>query len=257
MGAFKNETVKLFKTKYAYIFTAIIIVQTAIAVYIQKVQPDGWHTVITTQNAPSLPLAFINTTAQFMSVFIAIYAAWIVADEYKKGTLKLSLFGSVSRTGLLHSKIFALLLFNVFIIVLNVIAAYAIGIAAFGWSGFATYKGIVFSPTEGIIMTFLAYGATIFPNMAFGMIALFIAIKTESMSTSIVLTVGLSYAGQLLYAIESLRLYSLSTQMHFFPNYILDKDAAQVIIGVAIILTYFTVFYVLSNRAINAKDIVY
>lgn len=145
MGAFKNETVKLFKTKYAYIFTAIIIVQTAIAVYIQKVQPDGWHTVITTQNAPSLPLAFINTTAQFMSVFIAIYAAWIVADEYKKGTLKLSLFGSVSRTGLLHSKIFALLLFNVFIIVLNVIAAYAIGIAAFGWSGFATYKGIIFN----------------------------------------------------------------------------------------------------------------
>lgn len=258
MGLLKNEIIKLFKTKYLYVFSAFLILLTALIAYDQKTQMTGWQSVIKTFNAQSLPLAFVNTTAQFMAVFIGIYAAWSIADEYKKGAFKLLLLRPVSRTQLLHAKILALFVFNLAIIFVNIIASYAIGVAVFGWGEAAIYKDMVLAPTAGILITFLAYGLNILPYMAFGMLAIFIALRAETMTTTIIATIGISYVGQFFYIIKPIRIYSIVTQMYYFSDYmILGEDTTRAILSVVTNLAYFLVFYLLSKKTIQVKDLIY
>lgn len=257
MGLFKNELVKLLKTKYLYVFSALLILLTALIAYDQKTQMTGWQSVIKTFNAQSLPLAFVNTTAQFMAVFIGIYAAWSIADEYKKGVFKLPLLKPVSRTELLHAKILALLVFNLVIILVNILASYAIGLAVFGWGEAAVYKDVVLAPAAGILITFLAYGLNLLPYMAFGMLTIFIALQAGSMTTTIMAAIGISYVGQFFYLIQPVRIYSIVTQMYYFSDYlILGEDSARAILSVATNLAYFLVFYLLARKTIQAKDLI-
>lgn len=258
MGLFKNELVKLFKTKYLYVFSALLILLTALIAYDQKTQMTGWQSVIKTFNAQSLPLAFVNTTAQFMAVFIGIYAAWSIADEYKKGAFKLPLLKPVSRIELLHAKILALLVFNLVIILVNILASYAIGLEVFGWGEAAVYKDVVLAPAAGILITFLAYGLNLLPYMAFGMLTLFIALQAESMTTTIMAAIGISYLGQFFYLIQPIRIYSIVTQMYYFSDYlILGEDSARAILSLVTNLAYFLVFYLLARKTIQTKDLIY
>jgi ABC-type transport system involved in multi-copper enzyme maturation permease subunit len=128
MRMLQNECFKMFRQKKLYIFMLILALMNSIVVLAYK-SGGNMRTVIVTPNAQSLPLALLNETAQFMIIFIAIYIADIIADEYRNGTLKLTLLRPVGRIQWLNSKILALLVFSAVMIAFQIISAYITGIA--------------------------------------------------------------------------------------------------------------------------------
>jgi len=259
MRLLKNELLKLFKVKKLYIFLLIIFANIAITIFVHNISDGtGLMSIIRVANAQSLPLTFINGWAQFMSIFISIYIADIITDEYKTGTLKLSLLRPVGRVKLLHSKILALIVFNVGMVFLIMLLTYVSGILTFGWGDYTVYNGITYYGTQGILLTVASYALIILPYTAFGMIVIFIAVLCNDMTTTIVLSVGLSMIGQYINAFESIKALSIVNQIYFFhESFVKNPDIGQAVLDIGVNFAYIIIFYLLAMRAFKKKDIVF
>ncbi|MDR3601360.1 MAG: ABC transporter permease subunit [Desulfosporosinus sp.] len=259
MRIWQNKLVKLFKVKKLYIFLLIIFANLVITVFVYKNSDGtGLRSIIRTANAQSLPLTFLNSWAQFMSIFISIYIADIITDEYKTGTLKLSLLRPVGRVKLFHSKILALIIFNVVMVALIVLLTYVFGILTFGWGDYTLYNGTNYYGAQGVLLTVAAYALIIVPYTAFGMIVIFIAVLSNDMTTTIIASVELSLIGQYFNAFESLKAFSIVNQIYFFHElFVKNHDLGQAVLGIGVNLAYIIVFYLLSVRAFKKKDIVF
>lgn len=256
MKLLQNELAKLFKTKKLYVFFFIFLATTSITVYYFNSDDTAIKTVIETANAQSLPLALKNSVALFFSIFMAIYIADIVTDEYKNGTLKLSLLRPVSRVKLLHSKMLAVLMLNMIMAVFFILSAYAIGITAFGWGAVTVYGGVNYSAAEGLLLTLKAYAASILPYMAFGMIGIFVGILSNRMTTTITILISLAMFGEYLNAIPSIKVYSIVNQMYFFHEYFVKTpNPEEVLLSTVVNLAYIFIFYWLAIFFFKKKDL--
>lgn len=252
MKLYVNELFKLFKTKKLYVFLLILIVNVALAIYYY----GSGGSIISTANGQSLPLAFINGVAQFMSVFIPIYVAEIFTEDYKAGTLKLSLLRPISRMQSFHSKVAALLTFNVVLVFAFVLFTYASGTLVFGWGDSTVYNGTAYLGIDGVLLTVISYALLLLPYMAYGMLASFIAVVSDNMTATIGITIGISVAGQYLNAIPSIKIYSLVNQLYFFHEYfVMNFNLGEAVLSSITNVAYFTVFYLLTARCIKKKDI--
>jgi ABC-type transport system involved in multi-copper enzyme maturation permease subunit len=256
LALIKNELLKLSRMKKLYVFFIISAAMTGITVYYFLQPGTGIMTVIETANAQALPLILKTSMTQFFGVFMAVYVADIISDEYKTGTLKLSMLRPVGRIKLLNSKVAAMFLFTVILMVFFVLSSYIIGAFAFGWADNMVFNGNTYSTVQGIMMTLVAYVTGLLPYMSFGMIAVFVAVLSKEMTTSIVITIGILMSGQYLYAIPSLKDYSIIVQMHMYHEYFIKTNNLSEAALIAIVcLAHIVVFYLLSIFAIKRKDI--
>lgn len=256
MKLLQNELFKLFKTKKLYIFFLLLVASTAITVYYYNNPDTGMKTVIETANAQSLPIVLKYTTAQFFSIFMAIYIADIITDEYKTGSLKLSMLRLISRTKLLNSKVVALFGFTVILTLFFILSTYAIGIISFGWGDYTIYAGATYSTIEGILLTAKAFAVSILPLMAFGMISTFIAVVSNNMTTTIAVSVGISMVGQYLNALPSIKVFSVVNQMYFFSDYFVKIDnPGEMVLSIGVNLAYIVIFYLLAITTFEKKDV--
>lgn len=250
-----NELLKLFKTKKLYLFFVILAAATTVTVYYYD-SDTGVQTVIETANAQSLPIALRYSTAQFFSIFLAIYIADIITDEYKTGSLKLSLLRPVSRTSLLRAKIAAIFVFTVVLTLFFILSCYAIGMMSFGWGNYTEFKGATYSTVGGLLLTAKAYAVSILPLMAFGMMNVFISIVSSQMTTAIAVSIGISMLGPYLSAFPSIKVFSVIHQMYFFSDYfVLFDPPDDRMLSIGVNMAYIVVFYALSQAAFNKKDI--
>src|SRR5699024_9664341 len=72
---------------------------------------------------------------QLIGVFVIIVGASIVANEFQKGTIKLLLVRSASRTQILASKFTVTVLFGLFLLLLLFVLSFGIGGLFFGFDG--------------------------------------------------------------------------------------------------------------------------
>jgi ABC-type transport system involved in multi-copper enzyme maturation permease subunit len=218
----------------------------------------GMQTVIETANAQSLPIVLKYTTAQFFSIFMAIYIADIITDEYKTGSLKLSMLRPISRTMLLNSKVATIFAFTVILTLFFILSNYAIGIVSFGWGDSAVYNGITYSTIDGILLTAKVFAVSILPLMAFGMITMFIAVVSSNMTTTIAVSIGISMVGQYLNALPSIKVFSIVNQMYFFSDYFVKiNNPSEMMLSVMVNLAYIVIFYLLAIYTFKTKDILY
>lgn len=256
MKLLQNELLKLFKTKKLYVFFLLLAATTAITVYYYNSPGTGMQTVIEAANAQSLPIVLKYTTAQFFSIFMAIYIADIITDEYKTGSLKLSMLRPISRTKLLNSKVVAIFAFTVILTLFFVLSNYAIGIVSFGWGDSAEYNGITYSTIDGILLTAKVFAVSILPLMAFGMITMFIAVVSSNMTTTIAVSIGISMVGQYLNALPSIKVFSVVNQMYFFSDYFVKiSNPGEMTLSIMINLAYIAIFYLLAVTTFKKKDI--
>lgn len=252
----RNELFKMLRLKKMGIFMFILVLNAIITVYYYQLDGNV-KTVIVTPNGQSLPLMFIYGMAQFMAIFIPVYVTDIITEEYRKGTLKLSLLRPVSRVEWLHAKIAALLFFIVILVGIAVLSSYAVGTAALGWGDRTGYGGASYLPGAGVWLTLKLYALMILPYMACGMIVVWIAICCDSMSVALVISIGLLNAAQYLNAFEEIKPYSIVNQMYFYHESVgqnrLGEPAIQ---STVVILIYLIVFYLLSVQSIKRKDLV-
>lgn len=258
MKLLQNELFKLFKTKKLYIFFGIFMVMRIAAVYFYRTGSTV-KTVIETANAQSFPIAMKYDAMQFLIIFLAIYVADILTDEYKIGTLKLSLLRPVGRVRLLNSKVAAMAAFNVILTFFSVAATYMVGLAAFGWGDSTVYHGVTYSSTEGVLLTIKVYAATILPLTAFGMICIFIAAIAKNMTTVVTAAFFLFIAGEFLSALKAVSSVAVGlivNQLFFFSDYFAgNNNSSEMVISFVVNLSYIAVFYLLTLAVLKKRDV--
>src|SRR5690625_965922 len=175
MGLLRNELYKLFKMKKIYVFTAVMLGITFLNLY--DYQPGGSEmTVWNFHFGQSAPLMMIQIFSQFMIIFIPIVIADSISNEYRSGTLKLSLLQPITRSQLLQAKIVNLFVFITVSTVIFLILSYTIGTYFIGWGEATEYMGVTYSPIKGIGITIAIYALFILPAMAYGIFAGFISV---------------------------------------------------------------------------------
>ncbi|MCM0650539.1 ABC transporter permease [Clostridium swellfunianum] len=234
----------------------LLTATTVITVYYYINSDAGMQTVIETANAQSLPIVLKYSTAQFFSIFMAIYIADIITDEYKTGSLKLSMLRPISRATLLKSKVSAIFAFTVILTLFFILSTYAIGIVSFGWGNSTVYNGITYSTIDGVLLTVKVFAVSILPLIAFGMITAFIAVSSNSMTTTIAISIGITMLGQYLNALPSIKVFSVVNQMLFFSDYFVKiNNPGEMMLSVIVNLVYIVVFYLLAVTKFKKKDI--
>lgn len=256
MKLLQNELLKLFKARRLYVFFLLLTATTVITVY-YYINPDaGMQTVIELANAQSLPIVLKYSTAQFLSIFMAIYIADIITDEYKTGSLKLSMLRPISRTTLLNSKVVAIFAFTVILTFFFILSTYVIGIVSFGWGNSSVYNGITYSTIDGLLLTIKVFAVSILPLIAFGMITTFIAVSSSSMTTTITISIGIMMLGQYLNALPSIKVFSVVNQILFFSDYFVKiNNPGEMMLSVIVNLVYIVIFYLMAVTTFKKKDI--
>ena len=258
MRLWQNELFKLFKSKKLYIFFGILVVMRVAAAYFY-ISGSSFQTVIETANAQSFPIVMKYDAMQFLIIFMAIYVADILTDDYKTGTLKLSLLRPIGRVRILNSKIAAMVAFNLVLTLFSVLCTYLVGVVAFGWGDSTVYHGVTYSTIEGLLLTVKVYAATILPLTAFGMICVFIATIVKNMTTVIAAAFFLFIAGEFfsaLQAVSSVSIYLIVNQLFFFSDYFIkNNDSSGLLVSVAVNLAYIAVFYALTLAVFKKRDV--
>jgi len=251
----QNELYKTFRLKKMYIFIAILIIHACMTVYFYQ-SGGEWKSVIVTPNGQSLPLALINSMAQFMTIFIPVYVADLITGDIKAGTFKLTLLRPVGRIEWLNAKIASLFVFILVLVVLSLAAEYAIGTLSFGWGEYTFYVGEKYTGAEGVWLTLGLTFSMLLPYMACGMIVVLFAVMATNISTTIGLSIGILTAAQSLNAFEKIKPYSVVNHMYYFHEIVLKATWDAVFQNTAIIAAYIVLFYAASALIIKKKDLI-
>lgn len=259
MKLLQNELYKLLKTKKLYIFLLIFVVMRILAVYFYNAGTE-FQTVIEVANAQSLPIALKYDAVQFLIIFTAIYIADIFTDEFKVGTIKLTLLRSIGRARLLHSKIAAIAAFAVLLTLFSVLATYVVGAVAFGWGNSTIYHGVTYSMGDGLLLTAKVYAASLLPLIAFGMICVFVAAVAKNLVTVVAVAFILFIFGEFLSALQAIpsviRSCLIVNQLFFFSDsFVKNNDHSEITLSVVVNLSYIAVFYLLTLAIFKKKDV--
>ncbi|HHV08680.1 MAG TPA: ABC transporter permease subunit [Clostridiales bacterium] len=252
----KNELYKLFRTKKLYVFAAIILAVLMLNLY--NYQPGSESTIWTFTHGQSAPLVLINILSQFMVIFIPIFIGDSIANEYRQGTLKLSLLRSITRSQLMKAKIASLFVFISIMVLFFIIASYVIGTYFLGWGNGTEYAGQLYTPIEGVLLTLGANALLILPYMAYGMFVISIAVLSSNMSLAVISSLVIMTIGLNLNVFESIALYSLAYHIvYFHESFVHTLDWQLALQSTGIIAIYLTVFSVLSFCKFKKKEILY
>lgn len=259
MKLLQNELFKLFRTKKLYIFLLIFVVMRSLAVHFYLAGTD-FKTVIEVANAQSFPIAMKFDAVQFWVIFTAIYVADILTDEFKTGTVKLTLLRPIGRARFLHSKMAAMAAFAVLLALYSVLVTYAVGWVAFGWGDSTVYRGVTYTIMEGLWLTAKVYTASFLPLVAFGMICVFIAAVSKNMVTVVAVAFFLFISGEFLSALSAIpsviRNCLIVNQLFFFSDdFVKNTSLSEIALSVVVNLSYIAVFYLLTLAVFKKKDV--
>ncbi|MFD1413600.1 ABC transporter permease [Oceanobacillus jeddahense] len=257
MNLLKNELYKLLKMKKIYIFAVVMLGITLLNLY--DYHPGGSErTVWDFQYGQSVPLTMIQIFSQFMIIFIPIVVADSISNEYRNGTLKLSLLRPVKRGNLLLAKIMALFIFIVVSTVIFLIQSYIMGVYFVGWGEATEYMGTTYTPLKGIGLTITIYTLFMLPALAYGIVAGFIAVLAKNMSTAIIISLVVITIGLNLNDITAIAPYSLAHHLMYFPEELMQAERwTGILPNVGMVLIYMIVFAGLSFWAFKKKEILY
>ncbi|MEC9488219.1 MAG: ABC transporter permease [Halanaerobium sp.] len=250
----ENELIKLFAKKKLYIFLGIIFAMILIPGLVFK-----FSEVAKPVSGQQFPLEILNSNVELLlPIFLAILVADLITEEYRDGTLKLFLVHPVSRSKLLHAKLITILIAVVILMAFSLVASYAMGTILFGWGqglqfGDANYQGF-----QGILVTAGAHLFSILPLMACALVLLVIALNLTSggavVGISIGLIMGLTVLGQISLAA---RPYLLTTYFRYYLLFLNQPGWKELLQGVAAVLLYGGISYILSLRFFQHKDLQY
>lgn len=270
----KNEVYKIFKQKKLYIFMGVVLAMTVLQ-YVgylimknMKLDPNVPNPFANI-NGQSFPITMLSGMSTIIVIYMTILLADIVTDEYKNGTLKLSLLRPITRLKLLVSKISGLFIAILALQVFSLIVTYVLGTIFFGWGDNFLLTGMRFSATgdvvnistsfsmmNGILFTIGSYLLVILPYMAFGMFIFFISLLYSNMGATIGTALGVWFVFSLIsQLIKQVRPYIIDTYYTFYLQFVKDPDIKQIILGFTVIALYGIVFFASSVLVFRKKDI--
>jgi ABC-2 type transport system permease protein len=271
----KNEIYKIFKQKKLYIFAAVIAALTILQYVsylvthqIAEKNPDI-KAAFANMNGQTMPLTMLGGLSTILVIFITILLSDIMTDEYKTGTLKLSLIRPVSRIKLLISKMFSVLIGSAVLLLFTMIISYIFGVIFFGWGDKFVFQGIKYSLNgdmsnytvtygvfKGILFTLFSYFIALVPYMAFGMVALFFATIFSNMGATIGTMLGIWVVLDIVRsALKAARPYVINTYFTYYMDFANNINWGNVLAEFGVILAYGIVFFAASAIIFRKKDI--
>ena len=253
-----NELRKLFRTRKLYVFAAVMVV--VLVLNLSGYKPGDPMVVWTFRHGQSVPLGMLDILAQFMIIFIPIYLGDSLANEYRRGTLKLPLLRPVRRSELLGAKLASLFVFIAIMTLFYIAAAYAVGTYYLGWGDGTEVAGRLVPSAEGIRLTLASAVLLAIPYMIYGLFVTAVAVLTGSMSVTIIgaLVVTTLVRHLSLGWLESMAPYTLNDQMFSYHEaFIVDPDWNRALRQTGILALYAAVFALFAFRAFRKKDILH
>ena len=251
MGLVKNECFKVFRRSKLALFMGAVLALQLITIF-RILSPQQQDESAAGMNGQSFPLHMIDSQPFILALFAAVLAADLVADEYRSGTLKLTLLRPVGRGRVLAAKAAALASAVIALTGFSVMAAYAAGTLAFGWGDRLLAQG---SPIDGssVAVTLKAAAASIAPCTGFGVMAMFIALITESVG----LTIGIAAALYLFLPLFGLDPdCSIVHLMHsFHGTAVRGASLREAASGLGVIAAYIVLFHAAGAFYMRRKDV--
>ncbi len=256
-----NEISRMFAKKKMFIFILILLAFTlTLSIGIKSVQLIGNlpPEEVPQMTGQDMPMALLAAGIDFLlPVFLIILISDMFTEEYKNGTLKLPLLHPVSRQKVFLSKILALTIFVLILIVFQMITGYLVGTLFFEWGEGLNFINQVFEPTKGILLTIQSYGMSMLPILAFGMLVTLLSILINNSGAVVGSSIGIVFifniAGQLS---DKISPYLINTHFKWFINLFQQGVSKTVIFSLTIILIYALVFLSASLWSFKRKDIV-
>lgn len=238
-----NELFKAFRLKKIYLFMLVILIVEGSAVL--QSMPRGPGHIFISPSSQSLSLTLLSGLPQLMMVYITIFLADILSDDYRNGTLKMSLLRPVDRVALLHAKLITLLLFIAAMLLFTIVSSYLAGTIAFG-----------FTPLDGIGLILQSALLSIIPYLGFGFMVAFIAVVSGNTGVTVGAGLGLLVVSPFIDQAQQARDYFIVHQMYSFHHrFINDIVWNDVWFAASINAGYMIVFYTCSMLAFTKRDI--
>lgn len=229
-SVFSNELYKIFHSKKIYVFSAIIVALAGI-MFLGDMPIKA---------SDLLVKEFLIT---LLPIFFAIIIAESFTEEYKAGTLKLTLLHPISRTHYLLGKILALIPIGLFLVGLSGILGFLVDFIKLGSSGI-NINNVADLFAKGVL--------SLFPILAFSMIILLLSLILNSSGAVIGGTFGFMILFQLLAVFAG----KYNMENLIITNYFnMFFDGSNGITGLGVVAAYLLGFLVLSLVFFNRKDI--
>jgi ABC-type transport system involved in multi-copper enzyme maturation permease subunit len=228
---FRNEMYKIFHSKKLYVFGVLAF---AIA---------GLMVVAPTEATMAQDLMVNEISRTFLPMLFAIIISDSITEEYKSGTLKLSMIHPIKRSSYLLGKVIALIPVGIIFIAWCQILGIGIELIKFGelkMSGSIMFE--LFTQTVGGML----------PMLGFSMIVLLMAVFFRGTGAVIGATVGLLIFFQILSPIA---------YKYHFENLLINThnnmfiESADFTTSMMVCIGYIVVFLGASLVAFNRKDI--
>lgn len=259
IGLIQNELYKFFKLKKLYLFIGVIIAVQLVNVLQQR--PNTGEQTSLIFNGQSYPLNALAESSLFITVFLAVYIAETIVEEYKRGTFKLVLLRPVSRIQFMSAKSIGILVSICSMVIITVLIAYGTGVCFLGWGDQLMIQGsplvidgMAISGGKGIVITWTAAFAYTLALYGFAMLIMFIAL----LSTNVGITIGTALALFMFAPLlnGTIQDYSIVHIMNIFPSLFVTHTAWQeIIFNLGIIIAYIVIFYISSLIFIKKKDV--
>ncbi len=262
----KNEVYKIFRQKKLYVFAGVMLLSMIFDYILFLLTKNITFTNANNSNSfqnmngQLFPIHTLNGVNTVIVIFIIILLADIITDEYKNGTLKLSLLGPITRAQLLISKVIGLYISIFALHIFTMIISYIFGTIFWGWgdtlilNGFNTSCSL--TPLNGIFYTIGSYLFSTIPFLVFGIIVILIALLYSNIGATIGTCLGIYFAlglvGQL---IEKSKPYLINTYFTFYTEFATASNIKHIISGILCILIYGIVFFSSSLLIFKRKDI--
>ncbi|WAH38695.1 ABC transporter permease [Alicyclobacillus dauci] len=256
----RNENTKIYRRTRTWIFfVAVLLGVIAIALVINQnmrvthVSEDAWKFATTSSSLMSL-----------VTIFTAVIAGDILASEFGSGTIKLLLIRPVSRTKILVSKYFSVLLFAFLFAIGLMIVSWVIGGFFFGFGG---PKSVSISPASGTAYQIPA-SLEMLRSFAFECVPLLMTVTVSFMisalfrssSLAIAISILLLFVGETIsgllsrFSWDKFILFTNESLSQYFEGQPLVKGMALAF-SITVLAVYFIVFHVVAWVAFTRRDV--
>lgn len=257
----KNEFIKLLANKKIYVFMLVLIGVNLLPLLESLTGAIGDIPI----NGQTIPLYMLTTYVNILlPIFLIVFTADMVTEDYATGTLKLSLIHPVSRTKLLTAKVLTLTVLTFFMLIIGMVVGAAVGTIIFGWGEKFIYEDAVneiiynFSTVNGLLITLGSYLVSILPLIAFSLIIMLLALQFTSSGAVVGVSFGmlltLGFLGQVS---EGLQPYLINYHFKLFNLIFLAVEYPKALISIAFITILGISCYAASLLLFKRKDIVF
>jgi len=254
MGLIKNEWLKLLQNKKFYALLLFLLLLYLLPVLMTVLVR------INTYNGQVYPLTVFGVAASFaLPLFLIVFVAEIITDEYLSGTLSLTLLHPVTRRQVLTAKVIFIYSVILLLLVFCLGLGYLIGTVIFGWGTDFMARGLTYSVSEGIFITVTAYLSASLPLLAFSLLVLFLALLLQSGAAVVGMSAGLLFLLTILQLLaEELSPVLINTYFNTLPI-VLDylNNPGGLTFRLLFVFCFALLFYCLALFVFTRRDMVY